>query len=96
MGHIMIMDVSLEEYLNLLGDYEFTGMEDFNSVDFSGIKFQHLFSSEVKQIDYVYFLELDDKIIYINFKSIDTPERLIAPDLLKQIDKFVSTFSLIE
>lgn len=100
-GHIFVFDTPMTmsfvkkdlEQLPLENRPQIKNIENFSSGDLEGKKFQSIYSGPSQQIDYDYFLNLDDSSIFVSFTSMDVVNEIITPALLKDIEKFMQTFS---
>jgi hypothetical protein len=101
-GHVSVLSLSLEKFMEETqksATIKVEGLTDFNTINLQGKKFrlvrQQVQGSTSQQTDYVYALSLGDKTLFINFISMDTPEKQISKELELKIDQFVKTISVI-
>ena len=99
-GHISVLSWSLNKFMEETqksSTIKVQDLIDLKTVNLQGKKFklvhQQVQGSTSQQTDYVYALSLEDKTIFINFISMNTPEKQISSDLLVKIDQFVKTFA---
>ena len=99
-GHISVLSWSLNKFMEETqksSTIKVQDLTDLKTVNLQGKKFklvhQQVQGSTSQQTDYVYALSLGDKTIFINFISMNTPEKQISSNLLVKIDQFVKTFA---
>jgi len=103
-GHISVLSEPLNDFMaqiSKLPNGWSIKENDLKTINLQGKKLiithapvTNSISGEVsQQTDYSYLLTLDDKTIFVNFMSINNPEKQITSDLLNQIDQFIATFS---
>ncbi len=102
-GHVSVFSMSLDKFMEEIqktgSAIKVEGLTDVKTVNLTGKKFklvhQQVQGSNSQQTDFVWALSLGDKTLYINFMSMNTPEKQISKELELQIDQVVKTVSTI-